>query len=51
MKKELTYGENLIVARNQNEIRELVSTKKRIIEDIEQSINELIKQNREILER
>ena len=43
MKKELTYGENLIVARNQNEIRELVSTKKRIIEDIEQSINEFLK--------
>ena len=39
MKAELTYGDKCIIARNENEIRQL------------QAIKDLIKQNREILGR
>lgn len=51
MKSKLTYGDKLIIARNQNEIKELIALKKCTSKNIDTSILELIKQNREILGR
>lgn len=42
MKKPLTFGDSCIIARNENEIRELITAKKKI----EKDIKELRKQNR-----
>lgn len=51
MKQSLTYGENLIIARNQNEIRNLEAYRKELIKDINEAVSDLRKQNREILGR
>ena len=48
MKTELTYGDKCIIARNENEIRDLQEMKQRVIKNTEDAIAELIKQNREI---
>ena len=48
MINKLTYSEQCIIARNENEIRDLVALKKRIVEELDKDINELRKQNREI---
>lgn len=51
MKTELTYGDKCIIARNQNEIRDLQQLRERIIKDTDEAISDLRKQNREILGR
>lgn len=51
MKVELTYGDKCIVARNENEIKDLQQLRQRILNDTNQAIAELRKQNREILGR
>ena len=45
---KLSYSDELIIARNENEIRDLVILKKRTLEEIDKDINQLRKQNREI---
>lgn len=44
MKVELTYGDKCIIARNENEVREL----RELIRSINKAIKELKKQNRKI---
>lgn len=51
MKIALTYSENLIIARNQNEIRNLEQYRKELIRNVNEAISDLRKQNREILGR
>lgn len=51
MKIALTYSENLIIARNQNEIRNLEEYRKELIRNVNEAISDLRKQNREILGR
>lgn len=51
MKQSLTYSENLIIARNQNEIRNLEQYRKELIRNVNEAISDLRKQNREILGR
>ena len=48
MINKLTYSEQCIIVRNENEIRDLVALKKRTIEELDKDINDLRKQNREI---
>lgn len=48
MKAELSYGDRCIIARNENEIRELQAMKARVIENANEAIKDLIKQNREL---
>lgn len=45
---KLSYSDKLIIARNENGIRDLVALKKRALEEIDKDINDLRKQNREI---
>ena len=51
MKSTLSYGDKCILSRNENEIRELQAMKNRVIENTNEAIKSLIKQNREILGR
>lgn len=51
MRPTLSYGDKCIIARNENEIRELQAMKTRVIENTNEAIKDLIKQNREILGR
>lgn len=51
MKNNLTYGDQCIIARNQNEIRDLEQMRQRLIKDIDKAVSDLRKQNREILGR
>lgn len=51
MKQKLTYSDNLIIVRNQNEIRDLQQYRERLIKDTDEAISDLRKQNREILGR
>ena len=51
MKTELSYGDKCIIARNENEIRDLQAMKARVIKNTNEAIKDLIKQNREILGR
>lgn len=51
MKKDLTYSDYCILARNENEIRELVNYRKLVVENTDKDIKDLIQQNREILGR
>lgn len=48
MKAELSYGDRCIIVRNENEIRELQAKKNRVIENTNEAIKDLIKQNREL---
>lgn len=48
---KLIYSDNLIIARNQNEIRDLQQYRKQLIKDTDEAIADLRKQNREILGR
>ena len=49
--RTLSYGDQCIIARNQNEIRDLEQMKNRLIKDIDEAVSDLRKQNREILGR
>ena len=51
MKPTLSYGDECIISRNENEIRKLQVLKLRVIKDIDEDIKSLAKQNREILGR
>ena len=51
MDKRLSYGDQCIIARNQNEIRDLEKIRNRLIKDIDEAVSDLRKQNREILGR
>ena len=51
MDKRLSYGDQCIIARNQNEIRDLEKMRNRLIKDIDEAVSDLRKQNREILGR
>ena len=44
----MTLGDKCIIAKNENEIRELQALKDRVIRNTDEAIKELVKQNREI---
>jgi hypothetical protein len=44
----MTLGDKCIIAKNENEIRELQALKARVINNTDEAIKELRKQNREI---
>lgn len=51
MQNSLSYGDQCIVVRNQNEIRDLEQLRQKVLKNTDEAISELRKQNREILGR
>lgn len=48
---KLSYGDKCIIARNQNEIKDLQEYLKKIVDMTSEAIEELRKQNRQIIGR